>query len=110
MIDSGNGNSNVHALLIGIDSYLPNKLPDGSYYRNLSGCVRDISHVENFLLQKLGIPPANILKLTASNVGAAEPPEAPASWPTYGNMVAAFQKITEAAKRGDQVYIHYSGH
>lgn len=34
--------SNMWALLIGIDCYLPNRLPDGSYYPSLRGCVRDI--------------------------------------------------------------------
>ena len=32
------------------------------------------------------------------------------SWPTYKNMVATFEKITENSQRGDQLYIHYSGH
>ena len=41
--------SKLHAVLIGIDCYLPNRLPDGGYYPNLGGCVRDINHVEDFL-------------------------------------------------------------
>lgn len=31
--------SNLFALLIGIDCYLPNKLSNGSSYKNLQGCV-----------------------------------------------------------------------
>ena len=80
----------LYALLIGIDCYLPNRLPDGSYYRNLTGCVRDILHVEGFLRRKLAMESANVLKLTASNSGAAEPPEPREFWPTYENIVAAF--------------------
>jgi hypothetical protein len=100
----------LYALLIGIDCYLPNRLPDGSYYRNLTGCVRDILHVEGFLRRKLGMESANILKLTASNSGTAEPSEPREFWPTYRNIVGAFAKLAKMAKPGDQVYIHYSGH
>lgn len=100
----------LYALLIGIDCYLPNKLPDGCYYRNLTGCVRDISHVEGFLRRKLGMESANILKLTASNSESAKPLEPQECWPTYANIVAAFRKLAELGKPGDQIYIHYSGH
>lgn len=100
----------LYALLIGIDCYLPNRLPDGSHYRNLTGCVRDILHVEGFLRRKLGMESANLLKLTASNSEAAEPSEPREFWPTYENIIAAFGKLAEMGKPGDQIYIHYSGH
>jgi len=102
--------SNYYALLIGIDKYLDNELPDGSYYRDLSGCVRDINHVEEFLLTTLRVPATSIIKLTASDNGLPEPAEPPKLWPTYENMVAGFKTLTRKAKAGDQVYIHYSGH
>ncbi|MEG4071075.1 caspase family protein [Microcoleus sp. Pol14C2] len=104
--------SNFHALLIGIDCYLPNKLSDGSYYKSLKGCVRDINHVEAFLKNRLQVPETQIVKLTASNNADAsiEPPEPKELWPTYENMIAKFKEITEKAQAEDQVYIHYSGH
>lgn len=102
--------SNHYALLIGIDKYLDNELPDGSYYRDLSGCVRDINHVEQFLLTTLRVPATNITKLTASDNGKKKPTEPRKLWPTYENMVAGFETLTRKAKAGDQVYIHYSGH
>jgi Caspase domain len=103
--------TNLHALLIGIDCYLPNRLPDGGSYLSLKGCVRDISHVENFLLHSIGMPPENILKITSSNNTTSDKPLEPQDkWPTYENIVDAFKKITDSAKAGDQVYIHYSGH
>ncbi|HEY1403595.1 MAG TPA: caspase family protein, partial [Pyrinomonadaceae bacterium] len=102
--------SMLYALLIGIDCYLPNKLPDNSSYPNLGGCVRDIEGVESFLRTRLGLPDERIFILRASDQGQDEPPEPRESWPTYKNMVAAFNRITEAATAGDQVYIHYSGH
>jgi len=104
------GVSRLYALLIGIDCYLPNTLPDGSSYASLGGCVRDITEVEKFLKRTLQLPDRQIFKLRASNTGTTEPPEPREQWPTYENMVAAFRKVTEVAQKGDQVYIHYSGH
>jgi hypothetical protein len=101
---------NLYALLIGIDCYLPNRLPDGGYYPSLRGCVRDISHIEGFLKNRYSLSQDKILKLTATNTGAKEPPESRRQWPTYENMVAAFKRITQLAQSGDNIYIHYSGH
>jgi hypothetical protein len=105
--------SSLHALLIGIDYYFPNRLPNGSFYPSLRGCVRDIEHVEDFLIRVAGMDEENILKFSSSSSkdGALnEPVEAPEKWPTYENIVAAFDKITVNAQAEDQVYIHYSGH
>lgn len=106
--------SQLYALLIGVDCYLPHRLPDNGFYPNLGGCVRDIEGVESFLRTRLGLPHERIFKLRASNresgQESGEPPEPPELWPTYENMVAAFDRITEAATAGEQVYIHYSGH
>lgn len=100
-----------YALLIGIDYYMPNLLPDGGFYPNLSGCVRDINHVEDFLKNRLGMTQANIIKLTSSKGGDNNRPLEPEEqWPTYKNMVAAFKKITDMASKDDQVYIHCSSH
>lgn len=103
-------NRKLYALLIGVDCYLPNRLPDGGSYPSLGGCVRDINHVESFLRGRLGLGDGQIIKLTATNTGAAEPPEPREHWPTYENMVAAFKRIIEMAQPGEQVYVHYSGH
>lgn len=108
---SESSNQNLFALCIGVDFYFPNSLPGEGHYPSLGGCVRDINHVENFLRQTLGIPQENIFKLTSSsnstNDGPLEPPE---KLPTYSNIVSAFETLTEKAQKGDQVYIHYSGH
>src|SRR5712692_1768831 len=102
------GPSRFYALLIGINYYLPNALPHGSY-QSLEGCVRDITEVERFLRSTLHLPDMQIVKLQASR-GRKGPRETREQWPTYENMVAAFQNITQMAQAGDQVYIHYSGH
>jgi caspase domain-containing protein len=105
-----NKSSSLYALLIAIDCYLPNKLPNNGYYPSLGGCVSDINRIENFLTQKIGLVSDNILKLTASNSGKTEPAETPDKWPTYKNIVEAFNQVIEKASSGDQVCIYYSGH
>lgn len=100
----------LRALLIGTDCYLPNTLPGGGSYRNLQGCVRDILQVERFLRDDLGLPGERIFKLTASVGETSEPSEPREQWPTYQNITAAFRNLAEVAQRGEQVYIHYSGH
>jgi hypothetical protein len=104
-----NQNSSFYALLIGINYYSPNRLSNGSSYNSLKGCVRDINQVEQFLNQ-LPIPPNQIIKLTASNSEHNLPIEPPEQLPTYKNIIKAFQNITQIAKSGDRIYIHYSGH
>jgi hypothetical protein len=102
--------SELHALLIGIDCYLPNLLPGGYYYGSLGGCVRDIKHVETFLSSRLGMRSERILKLTATRGEGKQPMEPREQWPTYENMVAKFKQVIAIANAGDQIYIHYSGH
>ncbi len=102
--------SNLYALLIGVDLYLPNKLPDGNYFPSLGGCVRDVLQLEEFMVKRLGGRKEQILKLTAQDNGEGYPSEPQESWPTYENIVVAFKKLADLAHPGDQVYIHYSGH
>ena len=107
----GTNTSNFFALLIGIDCYLPNRLSDGSSYKSLAGCVRDINLVESFLRNTLKVPSTQILKLTASKTdGSNSPQESSEYLPTYENIVAKFKQLTDLAQPQDQVYIHYSGH
>jgi hypothetical protein len=104
----------LHALLIGIDHYLRGRLADGSsYYPSLRGSVRDIQHVREFLVTQLQLPADRIRMLSASNPVSPtqdQSPEPPDEWPTYENMVAALQHLTDECDPGEQVYVHYSGH
>lgn len=115
MLEQTSSNPQLYAFLIGIDCYLPNQLVNGIYYPSLKGCVRDINQVEQFL-KRLPNPPRQIFKLTASHPDALtldeqpKPKETPQQWPTYKNIVAKFQQLTQTAAPGDLVYIHYSGH
>ena len=107
---SGNA-GDLFALLIGIDCYLPNRLPGGYCYPDLGGCVRDVDNVHRELLQRrLNIAGDNVIKLTSTASVRGQPLEPEDQWPTYENMVAAFKRIADMAGPGDQVYIHYAGH
>lgn len=97
------------ALLIGIDVYQEAAIAGLPEYGSLSGCVNDISLMENFLRTRLNLPAERVTKLTASGWGS-EPQEPRQNWPTKANIVAAFRRLAQAAQPGDQVYIHYSGH
>lgn len=117
----------LRVLLIGIDCYMPNELSDGTFYRSLSGCVRDILKVEQFLRSEFGLTDERLIRLTASRGGGdnpssrgsggtplsiadEKPTEPPEQWPTYRNITEAFRKLEERARPDDQIYIHYSGH
>lgn len=102
--------SNMYALLVGINYYLPNRLSNGLYYKSLWGCVQDVNRVDEFLRNSLGVPAECIIKLTSSRSDEPEPPEPRELWPTYKNIVDAFSKLESISQPGDQVYIHYSGH
>ncbi|WP_088892427.1 caspase family protein [Leptolyngbya ohadii] len=115
MESRANLSANLYALLIGIDYYKPNQL-----YKSLKGCVRDINLVDTYIRQTLQVSPDQIYRLTSPNLedsaskrGAAQEPDRLSTkdiLPTYENIVRAFQQITDRAKPGEQVYIHYSGH
>lgn len=102
--------SKFYALLIGIDQYLPNRLPGGLYYGHLQGCVRDVMRVQKFLIDRMEVPTEHIFTFTATNMGQAQPQEPATQWPTYANILTGFRQITTIAHPGDQVFIHYSGH
>ncbi|XYI03818.1 caspase family protein [Sorangium sp. So ce1128] len=97
------------ALLIGIDFYFPNRLPNGASYATLRGCVNDIRRVEEMLKARIS-GPLDLTKLVARDTGAGRPAGPESDWPTYANMKAALDGLVARTRPGDQVYIHYSGH
>ena len=101
--------ANLHALLIGIDQYIPPQSSGGICYPSLTGAVRDIRNVRDFL-RGLSRPPAKIVERTASSGIGPEPIEPRELWPTRGVMIDAFREVAAGASPGDQVYVHYSGH
>lgn len=47
---------------------------------------------------------------TPSDPNSRHPTEPPDRWPTYENVTSSIKTITADSKRGDLVYLHYSGH
>ncbi|MEM9090059.1 MAG: caspase family protein [Cyanobacteria bacterium P01_F01_bin.53] len=113
----------IHALLIGINHY-----PANRFYKPLKGCVRDINLVDDYLQTSFNIPSEDIYRLisetpkkkteTTAGITTEESPKETVSIEgnpkqgeaTYENIVRAFTDITNSAKAGDQIYIHYCGH
>ena len=102
--------SELHALLIGIDDYFPDRLPDGTRYPSLQGATGDVMRVGRFLLDQAGLSPERLRMLISHRGEDGGPAEPLHLRPTYQNMVAAFRRLAEEAQAGDRVYIHYSGH
>jgi Caspase domain len=104
--------SNIYALLVGVDCYMPNILPNGSCYKNLGGSVHDITQMEAYLKDVQKVPENQILKLTASPSAEDEqkPIESPDKLPTRNNIINSLRQLGEMARVGSQIYIHYSGH
>ncbi|CAF9942049.1 hypothetical protein IMSHALPRED_003172 [Imshaugia aleurites] len=93
------------AVLIGINYYR-------NEYKNLSGCVRDVTMMKEFL--EAAPMDVNIVTFTASLPSDPSIPR-PAeqrqeSWPTYDNITTELRNLTAKARPGNFVYIHYSGH
>lgn len=91
-----------YAILIGIDDY------PGS---PLKGCVRDVQEVKERLESTLHNAVRTQMITTSRNDGElSELADAPVLWPTYDNVVLAFERSTSLARAGDFIYIHFSGH
>ncbi|MGD1699091.1 caspase family protein [Dapis sp. BLCC M229] len=110
MVNIANPGTKFYALLIGINYYEPNP-----YYESLKGAVRDIDLVDTYLRDTLNIPQEQITRLTSpieeeSNLQAIRAKRQEEILPSYENIVKAFDELTQKAKPGDLVYIHYSGH
>ncbi|KAL8696655.1 MAG: hypothetical protein Q9224_002685 [Gallowayella concinna] len=79
--------------------------------QRLEGCVNDVHDLESWLRQSQD--PVTVTKFLAVNSGEIDqtiPPGPADLWPTCGNVIRNFQEITEKAKAGDSVHVHYSGH
>ncbi|MFM2065989.1 MAG: hypothetical protein RLZZ584_898, partial [Pseudomonadota bacterium] len=79
----------VHALLIGITDYKAAGISD------LQGPANDIQLMNDVLVDRFKVPTANI-KLLRNG--------------THTQIRSAFAELAAKVHKGDQVYIHYSGH
>lgn len=97
----------LHAVLVGIDAYTGDWLPDIGQYMPLGGCVNDAQHVRSFLLERFAVPESNLTLLLAPR-GA--PALAPERVPTYENMVRSLREAGRRAQPGEQLLFYYAGH
>ncbi|KAL2820070.1 caspase domain-containing protein [Aspergillus granulosus] len=86
------------AILIGINTYQE---------KPLKGAVRDVQEMKQLLERIAGT--IHIQTLIAPG-GGFEPGDQDAVFPTYRNVISAFDRVTSLARSGDCVYIHFSGH
>ncbi len=105
MAASRAGESELHALLIGVDRYSQDGRPALGLYPDLHGATNDAERMCRFLLER-GAEEKRVRKLTASRDHQEEVGESP----TYENVVTAFQQLRHDARRGDRVLIYFSGH
>jgi len=91
------------ALLIGIDSYVPPpvsepvKNPSGFNFGDQGGCVNDAEGIASVLISKRDFKKENILLVT--NEDATKP-----------GILRAFSQFTRSLKKGDFVFVHFSGY
>ncbi|MDR2351017.1 MAG: caspase family protein, partial [Deltaproteobacteria bacterium] len=80
------------AILIGINGY-----PENSYFSPLKGAVNDVALMEEVLVERLGYPPENVVKLIDAEA-------------TRSGVIKAMKDMAGILTKEDQLYIHYSGH
>ncbi|KAF4992644.1 hypothetical protein FGRMN_7045 [Fusarium graminum] len=111
------------AILVGIEYYDNSERPASLFtaryttrgnriqYKSLDGCVNDVLAVQQYLVDKIKVDPDNIVTLLAPHSDRNYICPLPVKYqePTYENLVNAF-KVPKGAKKGDFVYIHFSGH
>jgi uncharacterized caspase-like protein/Flp pilus assembly protein TadD len=87
----GHVGAQVHALLIGINTY--------SAFPPLSGCVNDVNIMQKILTSMGGYPEKNICTLLDTDG-------------TFDNILAALEDLQDQdiVGRSDTVLVHYSGH
>jgi hypothetical protein len=101
----------LHALLVGIDRYEPQRIPGHGLISGLQGSVRDAERMEAFLRDgPLAVPSERIRKLISPVLRPGRSRPAEDDLPTYRNIVQEIERVGRCARPGDQVLIHYSGH
>jgi hypothetical protein len=88
------------ALLIGINNYVPGIQTDktrGSEWFNLDGCLNDLDAMRSLLIVHYGFPDKNIVVLKEKEASRR-------------NILNNLDLLGKEAKKGDTVFIYYSGH
>lgn len=103
------GGPDLHALVVGVDRYLPPPEGEVTLYGALRGAVADARAVARYLEELLDVPGDQVELLTASGLGP-EPTEPRERWPTYPRLVAALERLEERTSKGDQALVFFAGH
>jgi hypothetical protein len=91
------------AILVGINFY-------GKAAKPLRGCVSDVDSIEKHLLGG-GVEHVETFKASVpSDPKSSQPDDDSSTWPTYENVTASLRAVTNKARPGDFVHIHFSGH
>ncbi|CCD24979.1 Ca(2+)-dependent cysteine protease MCA1 NDAI_0E01630 [Naumovozyma dairenensis CBS 421] len=69
----------------------------------LRGCINDAHNIFNFLSQRYGYSPQDIVILTDDQ-------QDPVRQPTKANIIRAMQWLVRDAQPNDSLFFHYSGH
>merc|ERR1712228_665535 len=72
----------------------------------LNGCVNDCANNVKLCVNKLGVPPNEIMVLADE----ACPGVKGASPPTKQNIISSIQRLVSGAQSGDMLFFSYSGH
>jgi hypothetical protein len=88
------------ALLIGINTYFPGKQDEtstGSEWTNLDGCINDLDAIRSLLTVHYNFTDNNIVVLKEKDA-------------TRENILNNLALLAKETKKGDAVFIYYSGH
>jgi len=88
------------ALLIGVNTYAPDvktAMEKGSDWRNLQGTLNDVDAVRSILQNKYGFSESNIRVLEEDKA-------------SRNGILQGLSDLTEKSKKGDIVFVYYSGH
>jgi hypothetical protein len=83
------------ALLIGINYFGTDS--------ELNGCINDVHNMAQFLVERYGFTPDQMVVLTDDQTN-------PAGQPTRENILTAMKWLVDGAKQGDDLFLSYSGH
>ncbi len=100
ILNKGGFDEYKKAFLVGIDRFeRPAGIKKSSKFEwnNLESCVNDINLLTDNLVNAKRFNPENIFKVTNENA-------------TKSKMQEAFAKFTSGLKKGDVVFVHFSGH
>ncbi len=100
----------LRALLVGIDHYPASPAAGGVHLPVLRGAVHDVTTMERYLRQRLGVPAERVRTLVSPAPDGPAAGAAGGEPPTLDRLLAALARLCDEARPGEQVLIQFSGH